>query len=99
MMKKIYLSLVALSLSMAALAQCTPDPSVTKPGISPAKLPDGIVGEPYSQVVTLLVPLDSTILYQGTPYNIRIDSAPGTEEKRDVPDYLEIQLPVVLVFM
>ena len=74
-MKKIYLSLVALSLSMAALAQCTPDPSVTKPGISPAKLPDGIVGEPYSQVVTLLVPLDSTILYQGTPYNIRIDSA------------------------
>jgi len=45
-MKKIYLSLVALSLSMAALAQCTPDPSVTKPGISPAKLPDGIVGEP-----------------------------------------------------
>jgi len=24
---------------------------------------------------------------------------PGTEEKRDVPDYLEIQLPVVLVFM
>ena len=74
-MKKIYFSLIALSLSFAALAQCTPDPTVTTPGISPAKLPDGIVGEAYSQVVTLIVPLDSTILYQGTPYNVRIDSA------------------------
>jgi|688.fasta_scaffold102130_3 hypothetical protein len=74
-MKKIYLILFVLTLSIGAFAQCTPDPNVTKPGISPAKLPDGIVGVPYSQVITLIVPLDSTIVYQGNPYNVRIDSA------------------------
>ncbi len=74
-MKKIYFSLLAIALSVGAFAQCTPDPSVTKPGISPAKLPDGIVGEPYSQVVTLLVPADSSNVYQGTLYNVTIYSA------------------------
>ncbi|MCG9881257.1 MAG: T9SS type A sorting domain-containing protein [Bacteroidia bacterium] len=74
-MKKIYLSLFSLVLSFAAMAQCTPDASVTKPGISPFKLPDGVTGQPYSQVVTLMVPRDSSIMYQGNMYNVVIDSA------------------------
>lgn len=74
-MKKIYLSLFSFVLSLAAMAQCTPDASVTKPGISPFKLPDGVAGQPYSQVVTLMVPQDSSIVYQGNLYNVRIDSA------------------------
>ncbi|MCF8255894.1 MAG: T9SS type A sorting domain-containing protein [Bacteroidia bacterium] len=74
-MKKIYLALSFLAASFASMAQCTPDPSINKPGIMPTRLPDGIVGSPYSEVVSLMVPLDTTFKYQGTDYDVTVDSA------------------------
>jgi hypothetical protein len=62
-----------MSQSFAQL--CTPDPTLTKPGLKPSKLPDGIVGTPYSQVATLVVPKDTVIVYTGNTYNVVVDSA------------------------
>ncbi len=56
-------------------AQCTPDQSMVIPGISPSRLADAIVGESYSQVISLLVPKDSVLEIGGTMYNVSVDSA------------------------
>ncbi|MDZ4666958.1 MAG: T9SS type A sorting domain-containing protein [bacterium] len=74
-MKKIYLILALSAITFAGFAQCTPDPSVNKPGISPAKLADAIAGTPYSEVATLMVPKDTVFVYLGNTYNAVIDSA------------------------
>lgn len=74
-MKKLSYLIVLFSLSLGAYAQCTPDPSVTKPGLSPSKLADAIAGQPYSEVATLMVPKDTSITYQGNLYDIVVDSA------------------------
>ena len=47
-----------------AIAQCSPNPAFTSPGIYPlpsAPLPDGTVGNPYAEVLTVNVPADTTI--------------------------------------
>ncbi|GAB1448254.1 MAG: T9SS type A sorting domain-containing protein [Bacteroidia bacterium] len=78
-MKKILLSLVASIGFSAAQAQCTPDPALNYPGIYPNKLPNAVVGEDYSQVISLKVPLDTSIVINnnGTPmnYDVTVDSA------------------------
>ncbi|OYU94155.1 MAG: hypothetical protein CFE21_17145 [Bacteroidetes bacterium B1(2017)] len=74
-MKKIYLLLFALASTFAAFAQCIPDPTLTKPGLKPSKLPNGIAGTPYSEVATLVVPKDTFVNYNGTVYNVVVDSA------------------------
>lgn len=75
MLKRITLLLALFSSFYFAKAQCTPDPALNYPGITPAKLPDGIVGQVYSQVISLKVPLDTFVTLQGTVYNVRVDSA------------------------
>ncbi len=40
---------------------CVPDPSLTAPGIYPATLPPVCVGTPYSEVITFIVPFDTTV--------------------------------------
>lgn len=75
MLKRITLILALFASIQFAKAQCTPDPALNYPGISPNKLPNGIVGEPYSQVISLMVPLDTFVTLQGTVYNVRVDSA------------------------
>ena len=75
MLKRITLILALFASIQFANAQCTPDPALNYPGISPNKLPNGIVGEPYSQVISLMVPLDTFVTLQGTVYNVRVDSA------------------------
>ncbi len=75
MLKKITLFITLLASIQFAQAQCTPDPALNYPGISPNKLPNGIVGESYSQVISLMVPLDTSITLSGTLYNVRVDSA------------------------
>lgn len=74
-MKRIYFIFSLVLMSLSGMAQCVPDATVTKPGLYPGKLPNAIVGNAYSQVATLMVPLDTALLYQGTLYNIRVDSA------------------------
>jgi hypothetical protein len=74
-MKKLILILSIIGAAHFAIAQCTPDPTLTYPGIKPAKLPDGIVGTAYSETVSLMVPQDTNLIYNGTPVTVRVDSA------------------------
>lgn len=65
-MKKITaLALLVMLLSTGGLfAQCTPNGSITSPGFFPLPtnpLPNGTVGTPYAQVITVNVPADTTI--------------------------------------
>lgn len=77
MMKKILNLMIALSMSIASMAQCTPDPVVIAAdqfGVWPA--PDGgalmaEVSVPYSQVFTVISIADTTLPFVGT---IQIDS-------------------------
>ncbi|MFH0894203.1 MAG: T9SS type A sorting domain-containing protein [Bacteroidota bacterium] len=69
MIKRILFSLIlSVGFIAAANAQCTPDPLITSPGIYPDTLASGVVGQPYTQVLTVVVPLDTIIL--GFPTNI-----------------------------
>ena len=74
-MKKIYLAFVLFFAVNAAFAQCSPDTTLKSPGIKPDKIPNGVVGTAYSQVITLLVPLDTSVVYNGTTVQVKEDSA------------------------
>jgi hypothetical protein len=84
LMTKIYSLFILVSMfafSFNANSQCTPDPTCTDlltPGeICPATLPDGTVGTPYSQVVTVIPPATAAIGTGGatvTIYQIILDS-------------------------
>lgn len=74
-MKKLYAILIIggfIAASFNANAQCTPDPTcmdVLNPGeICPEILPDGVVGVPYSQTVTIIPPATGNV--GGTIVNI-----------------------------
>ncbi len=71
-MKKTLLSLALITLGFAASAQCTPDPSVNS-GISPdttTNLSVAYTGQPYSEIFTFVVPLDT--IDPGTGANVTI---------------------------
>ncbi|MES2656508.1 MAG: T9SS type A sorting domain-containing protein [Bacteroidota bacterium] len=74
-MKKIYLLLLVIAASLNASAQCTPDPNWNSNGINPNRLPDGVVGQAYSTVISFKINTDTVIVYGGTTYNVTIDSA------------------------
>lgn len=65
MKKSLTFALLLLTLvAGAAYGQCVPDPGATSPGFYPlptAPLPNGAVGVPYSQVITINVPADTTV--------------------------------------
>ena len=53
---------------VGAQAQCTPDPQFTLPGIYPDSatgLPNAIVGQPYNEVITIVSPLDTSVVFVG----------------------------------
>lgn len=62
----------------SANAQCTPDPQYTTPGIYPDSatgLADACVGELYDQLITNVVPVDTTVeLVPGVPTTLPFDS-------------------------
>lgn len=65
-MKKIYAKLflfLAFTLVFVgkSTAQCTPDMTLTTPGFSPNPLPNGCVGQAYSETVSFLFPNDTTV--------------------------------------
>lgn len=67
-------SLVAmLAFPAAAFGQgCTPDPQYTTAGFFPETLPSVCINQPYDQVITVIVPADTT--FPGIPGAIPIDS-------------------------
>jgi len=67
--------------SVRIYAQCTPDITITTPGIYPdsaTNLPQGIAGTPYAEVVQVRIPPDTVILGQTvTITDFTIDSIMG----------------------
>jgi len=77
MMKKAFLLLFCLFgiYSLATAQTCTPDPSLTSPGIKPADLPDGFIGKQYNESITFRFPKDTSL--NGITVNVdsvRVDS-------------------------
>jgi len=74
-MKKILLTLTLACAFIGANAQCTPDPQYTNAGIYPDSsvgMPDAIVGQAYSEVITVITPIDTNVIFSGLPINVDI---------------------------
>lgn len=60
---------------IGANAQCTPDPQYTNAGIYPDSsigMPDAIVGQAYSEVITIITPTDTNVIFSGLPISVTI---------------------------
>ena len=67
-MKKILLTLTLAFIFIGANAQCTPDPQYTLAGIYPDSsvgMPAALVGQSYSEVITIITPVDTAIVFSG----------------------------------
>lgn len=77
-MKQLLLSITFLCLFIFGVnAQCTPDPQYTNPGVYPDSatgLSPAYVGQAYNEVITVIVPLDTTILIGPIPLTLTFDS-------------------------
>ncbi|MBL1279992.1 MAG: T9SS type A sorting domain-containing protein [Fluviicola sp.] len=51
---------IIIGFSFNSYTQCTVNYSPTQPGIYPDTLPDGMVGTPYSEDITFVMPLDTS---------------------------------------
>ena len=74
-MKRILLTLALTCAFIGVNAQCTPDPQYTNAGIYPDSsvgLPDAIVGQDYSEVITIITPIDTNVVFSGLPINVDI---------------------------
>ena len=75
-MKNILLTLALNFIFIGANAQCTPDPQYTLAGIYPDSLtgmPDATVGQPYNEVITIIVSADTTVDFAGLPISVTIE--------------------------
>jgi hypothetical protein len=54
---------------------CTPDPALTIPGISPASLPKGSINAPYSERITVMLFKDTNVILQGAPRSSHLCSS------------------------
>ncbi len=76
-MKKIIFTLVIFLTTHVLYAQCTPDMSITSPGIYPdeiTNLPEAYVGQPYIAQIDVLTPLDTSVSLSGLNVNVTIDN-------------------------
>ena len=74
-MKKILLTLTLVFAFISVQAQCTPDPQFTIAGIYPDSatgLPNAIVGQAYNEVITIINPVDTNVIFSGFPINVTI---------------------------
>ncbi|MBT3612365.1 MAG: T9SS type A sorting domain-containing protein [Flavobacteriales bacterium] len=74
-MKRILLTLMLTFVFIGANAQCTPDPQYTNAGIYPDSsigMPDAIVGQAYSEVITIITPTDTNVIFSGLPISVTI---------------------------
>lgn len=73
----LFLFVLSCLLGSSAMAQCTPDPQFTSPGIFPDSatgFASGCVGIPYEQLVTAVVPEDTTVFVGPFPVTLTFDS-------------------------
>ena len=80
-MKQLLLTFLAICIALSSYSQCTPDPSITSPGIFPdeiTNLDEAFVGQAYSTQIDVLTPLDTTYLgLNVTIINIDLTSITG----------------------
>lgn len=76
-MKKQLLTLIFALTIFFAYSQCSPDPQYTAPGIYPDSttgLADATVNQPYSQVITVITPLDTNVDINGIPIDVTVQT-------------------------
>jgi len=74
-MKRILLILTLAFYFIGANAQCTPDPQYTLAGIYPDSatgLPNALVGQAYNEVITIITPVDTNVVFSGLPISVTI---------------------------
>lgn len=77
-MKRLLLSIAMTTITgLAATAQCTPDPQYTTPGVYPDSatgFASACVGVAYDQLITNVVPVDTTTFIGPIPVTLTFDS-------------------------
>ena len=76
-MKKTLLTLTLAIATIFASAQCTPDPQYTLAGIYPDSatgLPNALVGQSYNEVITIISPLDTSVIILGQAIPVTIQT-------------------------
>ena len=76
-MKKFLLTLILAFIFIGANAQCTPDPQFTVVGIYPdtnTGITPAYVGQSYNQVITIINPLDTNVVYNGIPIDVTVQT-------------------------
>ena len=76
-MKKTLLTLSLAIATIFASAQCTPDSQFSAPGIYPDSvtgLSSAYVGQTYNEIITIITPLDTTVMYNGIPIPVNIQT-------------------------
>ena len=76
-MKKLLLTIITILLTNISYSQCSPDLTITSPGIYPdeiTNLPEAFVGQPYLAQIDVLTPLDTSVSLSGLNVNVTIDN-------------------------
>ena len=76
-MKKILLTLTLAFIFIGANAQCTPDSQYTIAGIYPDSatgLPNAMVGQAYNEVITIISPVDTSVVIFGLTISVTIQT-------------------------
>ena len=74
-MKRILFTLTLVVAFIGAHSQCTPDPQYTIAGVYPDSatgLADALVGQAYSEVITIITPIDTNVVFSGFPITVNI---------------------------
>ena len=74
-MKRILFTLTLVVAFIGAHSQCTPDPQYTIAGVYPDSatgLTDALVGQAYSEVITIITPIDTNVVFSGFPITVDI---------------------------
>lgn len=77
MKKCLLFAAIAICNSLAASAQCTPDPQFTSPGVYPDSatgMPSACIDLPYNETITIIVPVDTSVTIFGIGLTLPFDS-------------------------
>lgn len=75
MIRRILILLVFTGLFHEVQAQCTPNDTITRTGFFPSQLEPATAGLPYSDTLTVVLISDTTVMYNGFPAAVIVDSA------------------------
>lgn len=79
-MKNFFTTLSIILISTTTYSQvCTPDNSITQPGYYPSTLEPAPILKPYEQVIQIRTISDTTVEYNGSMVNAKIDSVKVTK--------------------